>query len=361
MHNRNLRRGAGLLVLAGLGALSLAHFPKAVAQANGTNPPAVIPLKPDFDMPAPDAQSQKILAAATNFLDLLSAEEKAKVIFPLDDDAQRSNWSNLPDGIVQRKGLRRQDLSVDQLAALDGLLGTILSAEGMQNIRYQLFAEDQLGGPRFSSGLYYVSFLGAPSADTPWMLQFGGHHLALNVTVFGPDLTFSPMLTGGQPLHISYDGADVYITETETRAAKALLESLSEDQRKTAVRSSERASLLLGPGTFGTSIAPEGVKGSDMSADQRALLVDVISTRLGFMNNEDFTGTMDLLRGGLDDTYFGWWGPQEPLGAGYFRITGPRIVMEYAPQELGGDVTDHAHSIYRDPTNDYGSLWIAQE
>jgi hypothetical protein len=39
------------------------------------------------------------------------------------------------------------------------------------------------GGAMFGKDLYYISLLGAPSEKTPWMLQFGGHHLALNVTI----------------------------------------------------------------------------------------------------------------------------------------------------------------------------------
>ena len=31
------------------------------------------------------------------------------------------------------------------------------------------------------------------------------------------------------------------------------------------------------------------------------------------------------------------------------------VSIEYAPQPLGGDPTLHVHTIYRDPTNDYGA------
>ena len=35
------------------------------------------------------------------------------------------------------------------------------------------------GGPAmFGHDEYYISFLGQPSATEPWMMQFGGHHLA---------------------------------------------------------------------------------------------------------------------------------------------------------------------------------------
>jgi hypothetical protein len=30
----------------------------------------------------------------------------------------------------------------------------------------------------------------------------------------------------------------------------------------------------------------------------------------------------------------------------------------YAPQAMGGDATQHIHTIYRDRTNDYGARWI---
>ncbi len=62
---------------------------------------------------------------------------------------------------------------------------------------------------------------------------------------------------------------------------------------------------------------------------------------------------MKEIEANLADTWFAWSGPLE-AGKGYFRIQGPTVVIEYAPQRLGGDVSMHIHSMYRDPTNDYG-------
>ena len=42
------------------------------------------------------------------------------------------------------------------------------------------------------------------------------------------------------------------------------------------------------------------------------------------------------------------------MGRRIGRIQGPKVVIEYAPQGLGGDLTNHIHTMYRDPTNDYG-------
>ncbi len=54
------------------------------------------------------------------------------------------------------------------------------------------------------------------------------------------------------------------------------MDSLTVDQREQAVRAAEPIDLLLGPGMFGATVAPEGIKGSDLTAMQRLLLLDVI-------------------------------------------------------------------------------------
>ncbi|WP_185968448.1 DUF3500 domain-containing protein [Paracoccus sp. M683] len=341
-------------------------------QGDLQTPPVDITLKQDYQLPQADAQSRAILAAAQGFLASLTADQRAAAVFPFADNTQRSNWSNFPDGAVKRQGVKRGDLSAEQIAALDALLAQVLSAEGVRNIRYQLAGDDALGatdqggggGPmpvNFGSGFYYVSFLGEPSETAPWMLQFGGHHLAINATVFGPDLSFSPMLTGGEPLHITIDGVEIYTTEAETLAAQALLDSLNDDQKKQAIRSDKAINLLLGPGEYGTVLAPEGIKGSDLEEPQQELLLDLIHTRLGFANDDDSAAMMAEVEAGLDQTWFGWWGPQGQPGAAYFRVTGPSLALEYAPQDGDGDPTDHAHNMYRNPLNDYGTAWIAAD
>jgi hypothetical protein len=40
-----------------------------------------------------------------------------------------------------------------------------------------------------------------------------------------------------------------------------------------------------------------------------------------------------------------------PGSAAYYRVQGPTVVIEYAPQ--GG--TSHIHTVIRDPKNDYGN------
>jgi hypothetical protein len=67
---------------------------------------------------------------------------------------------------------------------------------------------------------------------------------------------------------------------------------------------------------------------------------------------------MEEVKADLNDTYFAWSGPvthkPDQNGSSYYRIQGPRIVIEFSPQGVGGDSRMHVHTIYRDPTNDYG-------
>ena len=106
----------------------------------------------------------------------------------------------------------------------------------------------------------------------------------------------------------------VFLVEDEVTAAQALLESLNESQRKQAVRGNQAFDLLLGPGEYGTIVVPEGIKGADLTDMQRNLMIALIQSRLGFINEDDHAAKMETVLAELDDTYFGWWGPTDDPG-----------------------------------------------
>lgn len=324
------------------------------------------PIATNLDVGPADAKASSIAAAAQAFLASLSAEQRKAAVYAFDDNQQRARWSNLPSGFVERGGIIRKDLNAQQLAALDNLLAEVLSADGLRNARLQMAADDLLKGADgpaadFGSEFYYVAFLGEPSADAAWMLQFGGHHMAYNVTFAGAKASFSPMLTGGQPLTVNFEGKQVYITRKEVDAARAFLASLTDQQRQQAIRSDTAINILLGPGQHGAVIGNEGVRAGDLNARQREMMLAVIEARISQFNARDAAAKMTEVRAGLSDTWFGWWGPREPAGAAYVRITGPKLMIEYGPQEMGGNPAEHAHNMYRDPTNDYGAAWITDK
>ncbi len=328
--------------------------------------PVAISLKHTYDVPSADEKTVAIVAAARLFLDSLNNNQRQAATYRFSDNAQRSNWSNFPEGMVPRGGVKLGVLSESQRENLDKLLGELLSEYGVKHVTYQLAAEDLLvpeglfGTMKYGSEYFYAAFLGEPSPTEPWMFQFGGHHLAINATVFGPHVSFSPMLTGGQPLRLHLDGDDIFIVERETAVAQAFMDSLTDEQKGRAVRAERPIDLVLGPGKHGAEPAPEGIKGSELTAMQRTLLLDVIEARLGFMNNDDHAEKVKTVVAEIEDTYFGWWGRQGVLGAAYFRVTSPSMVIEYAVQN-GEDTVDHAHSMYRELDNDYGAAWLEAE
>jgi hypothetical protein len=216
--------------------------------------------------------------------------------------------------------------------------------------------------PMFGKDLYYVSFLGKPSDTDLWMVQFGGHHLALNITVAGEQGMLTPSLTGAQPALYTSNGQTVRPLGQESDEAYALLSSLDDQQRQQAILSYQLADLVLGPGEDGKTIQPEGLQATAMNERQRALLLALIAEWSGIMPDSAATARMAEITAGLDDTWFAWSGPTTVTPGrnitAYYRIQGPQLVIEYAPQRLGGDPAMHVHTMYRDPTNDYGRrLW----
>jgi hypothetical protein len=271
-------------------------------------------------------------------------------------------WSNYPVSDVLRPGLQLGSLSVAQRDAAMHLLQTMLSPMGYQKVLDIMGSDQALSetGQPFCSGTacYTVGIFGEPSDTKPWMVEFGGHHLGLNIVIVGTNGVMTPTLTGAQPSVYQRDGKTVRVLAHENDKAFALLDALDETQRKHAILNYEVNDLVLGPGHAGEQIQPEGLKASAMNDRQKALLLDVISEWAGIVQSAYAGPRMEEIKADLNDTYFAWSGPltHKPgqNGSSYYRIQGPRIVIEFSPQGVGGDSTMHVHTMYRDPTNDYG-------
>ena len=168
----------------------------------------------------------------------------------------------------------------------------------------------------------------------------------------------TPTLTGAQPALYTQNGKTVRPLGGESDKALALLNTLDEGQRKQAILSFQMADLVLGPGQDGKTIQPEGLKASGMSDKQRAMLLDIIGAWSGIIHESEAALRMAQLKADINETWFAWSGPvTAPAGSNisaYYRIQGPHLVIEYAPQQMGGDPSLHVHTMYRDPTNDYG-------
>jgi hypothetical protein len=324
---------------------------------------------------APAETTARIVAAAQALLTTLDDSGRATVQFPY-AGPQTTRWSNLPSPMFERRGLRLADLTEPQRAAVMQLLTAALSRDGYQKVLNIMEGDEVLrqggggggrgpgrggpggpggpagrGGPAFGRDQYYLAFLGAPSTTQPWMLQYGGHHLAINLTIGGSQASMTPSLPAAQPATFTVEGRTVRPLGDENDKAFALVNALDATQRGQAVLNYRVADLVLGPGQDGRTIQPEGLRASAMTPAQQTMLLEIVEEWAGIMNEAYAAPRMAEIRSNLSQTYFAWSGPTSNGSAAYFRVQGPTIVIEYAPQ--GG--IDHIHTIYRDPTNDYGA------
>ncbi len=271
-------------------------------------------------------------------------------------------WSNFPVSDVPRTGLQLGSLTTVQREAALHLLRVLLSPRGYAKVR-DIMASDQAladGGTPFASGeaVYTLGLFGTPSATAPWMIGFGGHHLGLNVVIAGAHGVMTPTLTGAQPAVFAADGHTVRVLAGENDKAFALLDALDPAQRQQAVLPYRVGDLVLGPDHPAATIVPEGLRGSAMTARQRAILMELVAEWAGIVGDAYARPRLEEIRAGLDDTWFAWSGPLAHApgrnGSSYYRIQGPRLVIEFAPQDTNGDATQHVHTVYRDPTDEYG-------
>jgi hypothetical protein len=336
--------------------------------------------RPSATAPAASSATQataRIVSAAQALVASLDDAGRTKVQFPF-EGPQKTRWSNLPSGIFERQGLRLADLTPPQRTAVTNLLTAALSRDGYRKVTEIMKGDEVLrtgqgarggggggsgraggggrGGPAFGEDEYYLAFLGTPSATTPWMLQFGGHHLAINLTMAGSQASMTPSLPAAQPATYTIEGREIRPLGKENDKAFALINALDAPLQKQAILPYRVSDLVLGPGQDGRVIQPEGLRASALPPAQQTMLLEIIREWAGIVTDAFAEPRMAEIRANLPQTHFAWSGPTTNGSVAYFRIQGPTLVIEYAPQNS----VDHIHTIYRDPTNDYGAKIVAK-
>ncbi|WP_207500332.1 DUF3500 domain-containing protein [Klenkia soli] len=266
-----------------------------------------------------------------------------------------------------RVGLQTDSLTDAQWTALEDLLRAVTGSaanEGFDEIMQHLSADDYLadngGGDDYGRGNYFIAFLGEPSDSGTWELQFGGHHLAVaNTYVDGVLGGATPSFRGIEPLTtVTEDGVTVQPEQQEQAAFQALLASLSSDQLATAQLSQTFGDILLGPGNdWAFPTTSEGVAGSELTDDQKALLLAAIDTYVDDVDDADAATILAGYESELDDTYVSFSGNSSVSEVGdYVRIDGPSVWIEFSLQN--GIVLQgaHPHAVWRDKKTDYAGL-----
>ena len=152
------------------------------------------------------------------------------------------------------------------------------------------------------------------------------------------------------------NGKSVRQLAREEDKAFELIATLTPEQLKVAVLSDRPDDdMRYGPGGEGAKARrTRASKPQRSNEKQQQLLLELIEERIGILNDTHAKLLMEAIAKDLDRTWFSWHGPTKKGKAATCRIQGPTVLIEYAPQRLGGDPTQHVHAMYRDPTNDYG-------
>ena len=270
-------------------------------------------------------------------------------------------WTNFPVSNVPRPGLRMGELTVAERNAAHHLLQVVLSPMGYQKVLDIMAADQRIAdnGVDYDAGLdyYIIALFGQPSTSAPWMLQFGGHHLGLNLTLVGDKVVCAPLHTGILPAKFDAQGKIIRGLGRENDKAFDLVATFTPQQLSSAIIDHDVSDLLCGPGRPQANFAQQGLRGADMTPHQREMMFDLSREWVGVLNDVHAAPRLDAVRKALNDTFFAWSGPlkheEGENGESYFRLHGPSLLIEHAPQGNQGGYKLHVHTIMRDLQNDY--------
>jgi hypothetical protein len=319
--------------------------------------------------------------AARAFLATLTVEQQEQILYSYDDSTKTTSWSNFPVTFVERAGINLTDLTEEQQAAALEVLESLLSDDAYAEVTGIMNGDQYLlensTSTEASLGQYYIAFFGDPSDTSAWEVQFGGHHLGINATLDGTAdaITFAPTHLGSQPaVYTAADGTEVQPLSGMYETAFAFYDSLSAEQQAILYQGTDVSNLTCAPG--GTCDYPTGtgIAGSDLTDEQKQLLLDVIANWVGLADEQTTADALAEIEATLDETYINWSGAtvyDMTQGDGiYFQISGPDVFIEFSNQQgsAGADISGvvtggwgHIHTIYRDPTDDYAGSVTQEE
>lgn len=323
------------------------------------------------------AQSSTTLAVATNrFLHTLSKNESSKANYTF-DDSLRFKWTNLPVGLVPRPGIQYGSLSDSSRIAFQELLTTMLSSQGylkltsiMQlddilNTLYKQALDDgrindqtynMIRNLNWAHENYYVAVWGKPNEKDPWGISFGGHHIALNLTVREKSISVSPLFIGTDPAQVkSSKYAGWRVLSKEEDYGFMLLNFLSESQKAKAILKQEvPEDIITNPMSSQRITSYYGISAKEFNADQLEVLKILIQEYThDFDHDIAHRLYAEIEKTGFSKVYFAWIGSRERNKPHYYIINGPDFLIEYDNVGFEKD-GNHIHAILREKNGDFG-------
>jgi hypothetical protein len=354
--------------------------------------------------------ASRMAGAAKAFVDSLEADQRALAAWPFPSDDERHRWFYTPTdhGGVTMGSLRpaQQQLAMRLVASGLSRPGyvTVATIIGLENVLDELEGWSAGWGRERGRdpGLYYVRVFGDPGAGEPWSWRFGGHHVSIHHLVvdgevrastplfFGADPASSPLLGPHalRPLEGAEDlGRELVRSLNDAQRARAIVSEVApvdlvtgnrptvkdgdlppvladvwrhrfEGELGTLVqKAQERAERAAGLEqrhleAVRISTSPKGLPASSFTAAQRGILRALLDVYVRRIPDELAEQEAAKYSGdAMSSLTFAWAGSTEPGHGHYYRVQGPRLLLEYDNTQRGAN---HIHSVWRDPEGDFG-------
>ena len=323
-----------------------------------------------FSVRSSGVSTSAVRRAAEAFLGVLSAQQRSRTTFAVDDVEWRK-WMN-PHFYV-RQGVSFAELSDAQRERAFALMGAGLSARGLKltrdimRLNHTLAELSNNNFEEYGEGLYHLTVMGTPSEREPWGWQLDGHHAVINYFVLGDQVMMTPFFAGSEPVRATTGKyAGVVVLQEEQAAGLAMMRALNDTQRQRAlVGTKNRNNNLTEAFRDNVVLDYAGVPGSALTAAQREQLLGLAGLYVGNLADGHARVTLDDVRRHLDRTFFAWIGGTDDDSVFYYRIHSPVILIEFDHQlptnlrHLSPTATvptrEHIHTVVRTPNgNDYG-------
>lgn len=319
--------------------------------------------------PSP-AQSNSLAVATASqaFLATLNPAQSNSVVYAATLE-NAGHWSNFPIYEAARNGLSLESLNETQRVAFLAVAYTALSSSGT-NYYEEIRAMDEylrvnVNSNNYSPNKYYISFVGAPATNAPWLLQLNGHHAAFNNIYNAAYISGTPVFSGSEP--------NIYTNENVIHRPLAepanLITTLRQTLTGAAQLSGTYTEVVFGvtpitgyddtfPNNYPTT--GRGQLYPALTTNQQALVRGFVEFYVNQMPAETATSLLAdyLSDAALAQTYVGYAGSTnlDTLGS-YFRVDGPRVWIEFSARAGVAYSFPHWHSIWRDKLTDYGAAF----
>jgi Protein of unknown function (DUF3500) len=321
--------------------------------------------------------TEPVRKAADAFLAALTAEQRTKTLFSIDDVEWRK-WMN--QDFYVRQGVSFLEMTDGQREVAMQLLRAALSAKGLKQTRDIMRLNHTLGElndndfDRYGEWRYHITVMGTPSATEPWGWQLDGHHAIINYFVLRDQVVMTPLFAGSEPVIAAsgkYNGT--VVLQDEQNKGLAFVNALDDAQRRKAVLKVSKTGNENLAEAWKDNVVLDfaGVRVSELSEPQRKALLDLVALYVDNMDDGHARVKMDEVRRHLNNTWFAWIGHTEPGSVFYYRIHSPVILIEFdhqVPANLKHLAKDpnapnpqHIHVVVRTPNgNDYGKDLLRQ-